>query len=415
MSDIAFEFLKEELIPNDLRMPLRKKAFSSFRSLGYPNRKSEAFRYIPLAKLYAHDFEIATCKNLQKNEIEQYIIEGLEDSYLVLINGKFDPALSKWDSRISINSLNGAMSDYAIFLQNRLQVNLKNETNPFAFLNASFHENGIFIYLPKNLKIEKPLQIINLTDNFDNGPSISFPRIHACLGQNAEISIIHTTNQVKNQRHLCMPYIDCVIEKGAKLTFNDIANVSNDYWYLADYRFLLKSGSEIDSVDFSQGSKTIRRDYRVVLTEEDAKADLRGLNYLKEEKSSHTNILIEHLAPNCTSSQLFKYVLDDGAKSSFEGKIYVTDIAQKTEAYQLNKNLILSDNASAYSKPNLEIFADDVKASHGATFGKLSDTEMFYLKSRGIEEKKAKQMMIKAFCVEILEKLIFPPSEDVLC
>ena len=107
--------------------------------------------------------------------------------------------------------------------------------------------------------------------------------------------------------------------------------------------------------------------------------------------------------------------MDDGAKSSFEGKIYVKDIAQKTEAYQLNKNLILSENAAAYSKPNLEIFADDVKASHGATFGKLSDTEMFYLKSRGIEEKKAKQMMIKAFCNEILEKLIFPLPEDMTC
>ncbi len=415
MSDIAFEFLKEELIPNDLRMSFRKKAFDSFRNLGSPSRKNEAFRYIPLAKLYAHDFEMAVCKSLQKQEIEKYIIDGLEDSYLVLVNGKFDPALSKWDSRISINSLNGAMSDYAIFLQNRLQINLKNETNPFALLNASFHENGIFIYLPKDIKITKPLQIINLTDNFDNGPSISFPRVHAYIGKNAEISIIHTTNQLQAQRHLCMPYMDYVVEKGAKLTLNEISEVANDYWYLADYRFLVKSRAEVNCVDFSKGSKTIRRDYRVSLTEKNSKASLKGLNYLKEEKNAHTNVLIEHLAPDCTSSQLFKCVLDDNSKSSFEGKIYVEDIAQKTEAYQLNKNLILNDGASAYSKPNLEIFADDVKASHGATFGKLSDTEMFYLRSRGITEEKAKQMMIKAFCDEILNDLIFPSLKETIC
>jgi Fe-S cluster assembly protein SufD len=405
MNELAFSFLKEEYIPDDLQVSFRKKAFDAFKNIGAPTRRSDSFKYIPLAKLYAHDFEIAISKSLKKEDIEKYVINECQDHYLVLINGKFYPSLSAWNHILTVNSLNGAMNDYAIFLQNRLQVNLKKEKNPFALLNASFHENGVFIFLPKDTKIEKPLQILNLTINFDSPNIASFPRIHGFIGQNSSISILHTTNHIDEGQHLCMPYIDFVLDENSEIQFKDLVTISEDNWHLADYRFLLKKAAKLSCIDFSKGAKTIRRDYRATLSEEFSEVDLKGLHFLEKDRLSHTNVLIEHLAPNCISSQLFKYVVDDNAKSSFEGKIYVSDIAQKTKAYQMNKNLILSDDASAFSKPNLEIFADDVKASHGATFGQISDEEMFYLRSKGILKEKAKQMIIDAFCSEILDDL----------
>jgi Fe-S cluster assembly protein SufD len=167
----------------------------------------------------------------------------------------------------------------------------------------------------------------------------------------------------------------------------------------------LKRNASLKTVDLGSGTKVTRRDYQVTLEEPYANAKTYGLNYLTQKNQSHTHVLMKHLAESCTSSQLFKTILDDEAVSSFEGKIYVHSKAQKTESYQLNKNLVLNEKAKAHSKPNLEIFADDVKASHGATIGQLSLEDLFYMQSRGVALQEAKKLCVQGFLAEILEEV----------
>ena len=154
----------------------------------------------------------------------------------------------------------------------------------------------------------------------------------------------------------------------------------------------------------TEGAKTVREDYKIALNGENGEADLNGLWVLKEKNECHVNVMIEHVAPHCRSNQLFKGVLDDFARSSFEGKIWVRKEAQKTDAFQLNNNLLLSDHANADSKPNLEIFADDVKASHGSTMGQVDEEQLFYLKTRGFSKEVAEKFLVRAFCQEVLQK-----------
>ena len=174
-------------------------------------------------------------------------------------------------------------------------------------------------------------------------------------------------------------------------------------WHLDAFRATLKRDSYLKTVSVTEGGMTVRNDYRITLAGENAEALLNGIWMLSDKREAHANIFIDHQAPICRSFQLFKDVLTDFSRSSFEGKIMVRQAAQKTEAFQLNNNLLLNDHAHADSKPNLEIFADDVKASHGATFGQLDPDQLFYLKTRGFSDETAKNLLIYGFCEQVIE------------
>jgi Fe-S cluster assembly protein SufD len=170
----------------------------------------------------------------------------------------------------------------------------------------------------------------------------------------------------------------------------------------------LKKNSRFTAYGFTSGSVLSRQDYKIALLGEGAEAQLGAIAMLEEKAQTHANVLVEHAAPSCQSMQKFKSVLYDKSRSSFQGKILVRQIAQQTNAYQRNNNLILSPLAHAYAKPNLEIFADDVKASHGATFGQVDKEQLLYLKTRGLTTAQAKKLLVFGFCEEVLEEITIP-------
>ena len=189
-------------------------------------------------------------------------------------------------------------------------------------------------------------------------------------------------------------------------------DISQDSWYFDACSASLKRNSTFKTVMATAGSTSVRHDYRISLTGENAEAKLNGIWMLSDNNESHTHVLMRHQAPYCRSMQFFKGAIDDVSRSSFEGKIFVEQIAQKTEAFQLNNNLILSDHAIANSKPNLEIFADDVKASHGATVGQLDAEQLFYLKTRGYSEQAAKNLLVYGFCKEVIDLIPIPSLQQ---
>ncbi len=300
------------------------------------------------------------------------------------------------------------MKTFGAFLNNNWARSMKEELDPFAVLNAALHRDGAFIYLPPKQKIEAPIQILHLIDAHDE-PMWILPRIHVFAGAFSEAKLYSTQDVLSGEKYCLNQVMELNLEEGALLQLGSSAYKQNSgIWKFEAIRALLKRSSSFKSVDINQGGETSRYDYKVLLTQENAEVSLSGAALLNESDESHTNVLIDHQAPYCRSMQLFKGICTDFSRSTFEGKILVRKQAQKTEAFQLNNHLLLSDRAIAYSKPNLEIYADDVKASHGATVGQLDREQLFYLKARGFSDYEAKELLIKGFYKEVIDLLEFP-------
>lgn len=358
------------LDPKDSLLTWRQKGWDLFEKIGAPAPKQEAFQYLSKVPVFPEPAEAPEAK------------DGVGEG-IFFVDGFFLGASVQ--KPLVCVSLNQAMLSYGLFLQSRLARLLKEETDPLAALNGAFHGKGAFLYIPP--KCKAALQVNQLF----TGKGFSSARLHVYLGRGAELELL----QNSEGKGVCNNLLDFVLDDGAKLTLIDRAQ--GDFQAV---RATLKRDSRLKAVFL--GSYT-RNSIRAQLTEENSEAEIYGLACLKGEEEAHVHALVEHIAPHARSRQHFKSVLKEKSRFSFEGKIYVKPIAQKTEAYQLNNNLILSDEAAGYAKPNLEIFADDVKASHGATTGQLDEEMLFYLRSRGLKLEQAREWLIEGFCKEILD------------
>lgn len=418
-STSAFQMLLEkhykEISGNSILPKHQTKAWDHFTNLGLPTRKNEVFRYVPLKQLFSQRYALSKPTTISLSQIASHIYPECKESVLVFVNGHYQPLLSNITAlpkRLIISPLPEATRTYSALLNNQLAKSLKEETDPFTTLNAALNCDGGFIYLPPKTVVETPIQILHVIDA-GSAPIFVMPRIHVFVGAQSELKLA-TSAMCLSGLHYCLNQaVEFSLEEDAHAKHLQMAyDASAESWHLDAVRASLKRNSTFKTLCLTDGSATTRHDYRIALTGENAEASLNGLWMLSDKREAHTHVLIDHQAPNCRSLQLYKGVLNDFAKSSFEGKIYVRQAAQKTDAFQLNNNLLLSDRAQANSKPNLEIFADDVKASHGATVGQLDSDQLFYMKTRGFSDELAKNMLVYSYCKEVLD-MIFIPS--VLC
>lgn len=393
----------ESFSKNDALTQLRSRAWEHFLKLGLPTPKNEAFQYVPLGALFAGEWDRCEKKEIEEKEIESFILPECKGSHLVFVDGYFSKTLSNTseiNKKIALLYLNEAMKSYGVFLQNRFSKLIKEEKDPFSALNAAMQEDGAFVYFPPGSLEEKPIQILQVITGEEGSPLLS-PRLHIFMGKGSEAFFVQTTVHLKKNSYFRNDGVDLALEENAKVRWLQLTDSSENVWHFGSFYATLKRNSSLKSFSFTSGSKTCRQSYKVQLAEEGASVSLQGLSFLQNEREAHTHVLIDHAAPHVYSNQHFKSVLFDQSRSSFEGKILVKKEAQKTEAYQLTNALLLSDKAYAYAKPNLEIFADDVKASHGATVAQLNDEELFYLQTRGLGRKEAKKLLVLGFCNEI--------------
>ncbi len=377
----------------------KEKGWKRLSELGLPSKLHEAFRYVPLRDLYKTSFAVV---DGEEPNFKEAILPECEHSHIVFLNGRFfSSALPK---QVVLLPMEDAMRSHASFLQQHLTRSLKEEHDPFALLNLSLHEKGLFFYLPPGVHLEAPVQILYL---FTADTScVSCPRLHLVLGAASKMDCVATCFG-ESAPQLFVPTIEMTLEEEANLNFVSAEEIPQHSWGMQSLRASLKKKARLRTFHFTVGAKAVRQSYRVVLKGEEAEADLNGLWVLGENRTAHIHAVVEHEAPLTRSMQLFKGVLSDASQSSFEGKILVRKEAQKTQAYQLNKNLILSQGAVANSKPNLEIFADDVKASHGATVSQLDEDQLFYLNTRGIEPKTAQRLLVSGFCREMIASISY--------
>ncbi len=361
------------LDPKDPLINYRKKWWDAFQLIGLPKPKQEAFQYV-------------TKKWAFPKLAERKTLSAQPRASLTFVDGFFEDGLSQVPSPVVFMGLEEGMRTYGLFLQNRFALTLAKEKDPFAALNGALLGRGAFVYVPPKCKTA-----LHLSQIYTEA-EMATSRLHIYLGRNAELKLTQETTGTSGFSNSC---IDLVLDSGALCTFIDQS--SGDVQAI---RATLKRDSHIKTVLL--GSH-LRTSVYFELIEENSEANLLGLASLSGSEERHINARIEHIAPNARSRQHIKSVLKDKTRFSFEGKIYVHAEAQKTESYQLNNNLILSDEASSNAKPNLEIFADDVKASHGSTTGKLNEEDLFYLRSRGLSLKDAQEILIKGFCKEITD------------
>lgn len=398
-------------IPDDATRKMRIKAWEHLQALGLPTSKNEVFRYVPLRKFFSRAYVPSQPKHVQPEAIAPHIFPECRNSVIVFVNGFYSQELSSVSAlpkRVVITSLDEAAKTYGALLNNHWTKSLKEETDPFALMNACLHDRGAFIYLPPKTILEAPLQILHIIDT-DNQPLLIQPRLNLFAGAQSEIKCISSQARLSGAWNAMNGVVECIIEEDSHVHFTQaLVEDPEGNWCFEAVRSSLKRNSTFNLVSLTEGSETVRKDYRVTLMGENSEANLNGLSMLDGKSESHTHVLIDHQAPQCRSRQLFKGVLNGTSRSSFEGKILVRQAAQKTDAFQLNNNLLISDRAAADSKPNLEIFADDVKASHGATFGQLDPEQLFMLKSRGIHETQAKNLLVYGFCREVIDMISLP-------
>ncbi len=394
---------------------VRGKAWEQFRKLGLPEKHYEVWRSVKLRKLYEKTFSLPEAPQISFDEISPHILQGCEEACLVFVNGKFRKELSRTAAlgdRLVVASFEEASRTYASFFNHQWARSIKEETDAFALMNAAFSLGGLFLYLPPNCAIVNPIQVLNYMDG--TASQVVQPRLHLFAGKGAEAKVLMTGHSSigGNWINQCT---EIFLEEGAHVRLCQ-ANFhqTSDIWHLEALRAQLKRNSTLSTVNITNGSETARCDYKIALLGENAEVDLNGIWMVDQQREAHINILIDHQAPSCRSNQLFKGVLKDSARSTFEGKIFVRREAQKTNAFQLNNNLLLSEGTRADSKPNLEIFADDVKASHGATTGPIDQEQLFYLKTRGYSHSAAQNILVKGFCQDVFGKVFHPGLKSLL-
>lgn len=417
---IAFQKHLESLFiqvgAGDALQKIREQAWNLFVQMGLPTKQTEAYRYFKMRHLLAPDYQIASESTVSSAIIATLIQPECKDSFLVFVNGRYSPALScttALPKQIAIAPLSAAMHTYGALLRNHWTKSLKEEQDPFALLNSALHRDGAFVYVPPKTVAEAPLQIIHLVDA--RQPLLTFPRLQLFVGSQSQLNIVLSQHITGDAHVLVNQLSEMFIEEDAHVHVTQVrADDSSQGWHFDALRATLKKNATLKTVHVSQGGLIVRQDAKVALIGENAEALLNGVWMLEDKHETHTNILMDHQAPSCRSYQLFKGVLRDVSRSCFEGKILVRQAAQKTEAFQMNNNLLLGEYAHADSKPNLEIFADDVKASHGATFGQLDADQLFYMKSRGLLEPEAQQLLVRGFCEQVTGLVTLPSLKQQL-
>lgn len=392
---------------NQLLEAVRGQAAAQLERQGLPTVRDELFRHFPLRQFYAKQLVVAQPPKSKPS------LPPCEKGYgrLVFVNGHFVPAWSDWHllpKELMIQPLEEAFVSYGAFLSNQFQRSLKGETDPMALINGAYFGRGAFIYLPANCCSDVPLELLSVVDTGEE-TALVLPRLHLFMGANSQLQLVQREHLLSGKGSVLMRSVEAQLDPSSHLSLLQLkGDREADRWSFDTFRAVLKANSFVDGVEVVRGGGCSRWDGRLLLQGEGAHADLAGLALLEGKSQAHVDLLIRHAAPDCPSRQLFKNLLRGASRSSFQGKIYVEREAQKTDAFQLNNNLLLSDEARAYSQPNLEIFADDVKASHGSTAGALDDEQLFYLCARGLEPRSAESMLIEAFCRQLMDRIRLP-------
>lgn len=390
---------------------MRDEAFTEFTQTGIPTVKHEEWKYTRINDFFNKDYHFTTDLKEQSftaADLEALQLPGHEEANLVVfVNGHFHQELSHTRSEeLEILPLQEATAhqQYGSIVKEHLGHSADYHKDGINALNTAFIQEGVFVHIFKSREASHPIYLYNITDA-RKGNIFAQPRSLVHVAQNARVQIVETFVTIGSDESFTNQVIEAIVEKDAVFDLYKIQNDAPNSKVVSTTHVHQTGKSIANVVTVSLNGGLIRNNLNMVMSAEYCEANLFGL-YLGDQQTHIDNhTVVDNRQPNCLSNELYKGVLNGNATGVFNGKIFVRQIAQKTNAYQSNRNILLSENAGVNTKPQLEIFADDVKCSHGCTVGRLDEDALFYMRSRGIEEKTATSLLLHGFALDILEKI----------
>ena len=405
-----FERFEKQTNQPSWLFPLRKAGVSCFAEQGFPTLKDEDWRFTnvaPIAALPFKPFFDTVADKAVADVLPHTVFANLKGHRLVFVNGHFAPehsAINGLPAGVKLSNLAAALAKDSAFIEKHLGRYAQAEGNAFAALNQAFFSDGAFIYLPGGVTVEDPIQLVFVSSAKQAGETIH-PRNLIIADTNSKLTIVESYISVGNAAYFTNAVTELVVGDNAHVEHLKFQDEAADAYHIATIQGQFGRTSQVNVHSFAVGAKLSRNNIRAKLAGEGLECILNGLYLTKDEQLADHHMIVEHAQPHCASHEYFNGILDDKSKGVFHGRILVRQIAQKTDAKQTNKNLLLSDDATADTKPQLEIYADDVKCTHGATVGQLNEESIFYLRSRGLSTETARRMLIHAFAGEIIDRI----------
>jgi len=392
----------------------RESARDKFAELGFPGPRDEAWKYTRVTPIEKRAFKPmgALCIGFDEDDIERFLFGDLRCHRLVFVNGKYTPQLSrpgKLAEGIQVTSLAKALNDSPEALEPYLTRHADPGASGFAALNAAFMGDGAYIHLPRGAVVEDPIHLLFIATAQEE-TLFSHPRNLVVAGENSQATVIESYVSLGDSDYLTNAVSEVVLGQNATVAHYKLQQESVKAFHVATLQVHQERDSRFTSHSVSFGGQLTRNDINAVLDAEGAECALNGLFMADGRQHVDFHTTVEHAKPHGTSQEYYKGILDGRSRGVFNGRVHVHPHAQKTDAEQSNKNLLLSRHAEVDTKPELEIYADDVKCSHGATVGQLDPDMLFYLRARGLDEAAARGLLTYGFAQDIIDRM---PIEQV--
>jgi Fe-S cluster assembly protein SufD len=395
---------------------LRQDALTQFQKLRLPGGKSEEYKHTPITRLLEKNFSLGAVNAASPGiDPTKYFIPDVSGSILVFINGSFSPAHSHLppNGNVTIQPLAAAVQRGAEGIEEYLGKIADFSTDAFAAWNTAAWTDGVFVHVPANTIVEEPVLIYHVND-VQAGQVITAGRNLVVVGRGSEITILEKFDSLGNSNGFSTLVSEVIVAENASLNWYSIQNDSGNRYQFDHKQIKQSSSSRVNTYTFTLDGKLVRNNLQLALDGEGIDSHMYGLYLVGKDTLADNHTVVDHRQPNSFSNELYKGIVEDSAKGVFNGKIFVRPNAQKTNAFQANRNILLSEKASVNTKPQLEIWADDVKCSHGCTSGQLDEEAMFYLQTRGIGKDTARAMMLYAFAGELLESIKHTPLKEYI-
>lgn len=393
---------------------LRESAMARFEELGFPTIKDEEWKYTNVAPIVRAEFApLASDSGFGQNaqELAKFGVAEAADSQLVFVNGGLRDDLSSLTALpegVVAMQLSQALLDarYSEIARAHLARHADYVANGFTALNTAFASSGAFVFIPKGVTVSTPLHLLFITDAVETDKFVTFPRVLVVAEANSSATLIESyVSTATTAAYLTNTVVEIALADGARLEHYKVQREDGDAFHIATTVADLGASASYDSTAITFGAQLSRNDIHVTMDHEGAECWVDGLYLVANSQHTDTHSVIDHRQPHCTSHQLYKGILDGKSRAVFNGKVFVRHDAQKTDAMQTNKNLLLSNEARVDTKPQLEILADDVKCAHGAAVGQIDEDELFYLETRGIHTDLARNLLTYGFAEEVIGKI----------
>lgn len=388
---------------------LRDKAIAFFDREGFPDEKTESWRHTDINEFLEQDYRFQQNPPAEKVKVEDFFqcdIHQLDTFMATVVNGWYvqkDGPLQTLPSGTIIGGLRDAMKEYPEIVHEHLTKYATCSNSSFGALNTALFQDGVFIYVPDNTEVTKPLQMVNILNSSEQ--QFVQTRNLIIVGKNSKLTLVHCDDALNQNRSFSNTVTEVFIDENGEMDHYKLQNLNNQSALVSQNCFYLSKDSRLSTNAISLNGGMIRNESKVAMEGRNASADVLGLYLMDKSQHIDNQVLVKHQVADCYSNEQFKGILDDYASAVFNGHILVARDAQHTNAYQNSRNILLTDKARANAKPFLEIYADDVKCSHGATVGQLDKEALFYIRSRGISEDNARMLLMYAFAAEIINKI----------